>query len=127
MKLVGLDHIVFTVKSIEDSVNFYTHILGFEEINFGDNRKALQCGYQKINLHQVGNELMPHANTPTSGSGDICLIYETDISHIIEELIAYNIAIEEGPVSRTGANGPITSIYIRDPDFNLIELSVYNN
>jgi catechol 2,3-dioxygenase-like lactoylglutathione lyase family enzyme len=125
MKLKSIDHIVLTVASIDKSVEFYCRFLGFDEIMFGVGRKALQCGSQKINLHQVGAEFLPHAKHPTSGSGDICLVYEDDLDSITRHVNRCEIEIEEGPVARTGAMGPITSIYIRDPDFNLIELSVY--
>ena len=125
MKLKGIDHIVLTVASIDKSVEFYCKVLGFDEVNFGGGRKAVQCGSQKINLHQVGAEFLPHAKRPTSGSGDICLVYDNDLVAIIEHIHRCDVEIEEGPVSRTGAIGPINSIYIRDPDFNLIELSIY--
>lgn len=125
MKLRGIDHIVLTVASIETSVHFYCDILGFEEVTFGGGRKAVKGGSQKINLHRAGHELLPHADLPTPGSGDLCLAYEGDIDAIAESLRKAGVAIEEGPVDRTGAMGPIRSVYIRDPDQNLIELSVY--
>lgn len=126
MKIRGLDHFVLTVSSVEDTVRFYRDILGFEEITFGGGRKAVKVGSQKINLHQAGSEIAPYAEYPTPGSGDICLVYEGDIDAIITHLTVSGIAIEEGPVNRTGAMGPIRSVYIRDPDANLIELSVYS-
>lgn len=126
MKLKGIDHIVLTVASIDKSVEFYCRVLSFEEIKFGTGRKALQCGSQKINLHQVGAEFLPHAKHPTAGSGDICLVYDDDLGSIIDHIKRCEVEIEEGPVPRTGAMGVINSIYIRDPDFNLVELSVYS-
>lgn len=126
INLRGLDHFVLTVASIEQTVAFYRDILGFEEITFGAGRKAVRGGSQKINLHQMGAEICPHAKTPTPGSGDICLVYQGSIEQIVRHLKSHRIVIEEGPVRRTGALGPIQSVYIRDPDNNLIELSVYS-
>ena len=127
MKIYGLDHFVLTVASVENTVNFYRDILGFEEVTFGGGRKAVKAGLQKINLHQVRSEIAPHAKNPTPGSGDICVVYEESLDVIIAHLTVFGIDIEEGPVNRTGAMGPIRSIYIRDPDANLVELSVYLN
>ena len=100
-------------------------MLGFELITFGDNRKALRFGNQKINLHQKGREFEPKALFPTSGSADICFITETGLEDVLKELQAKNIQITEGIVERTGALGKIRSVYLRDPDSNLIELSNY--
>lgn len=153
MKIESLDHLVLTVKNISTTVKFYTTILGMEEVTFTPSsgggggglppRTALKFGQQKINLHLKGNEFEPKANVPTPGSADICFISkqpisnETDVSNDdkssdnscsscwISHLAANSIPIEEGPVIRTGANGPINSIYIRDPDCNLIEISNY--
>jgi catechol 2,3-dioxygenase-like lactoylglutathione lyase family enzyme len=125
MKITHLDHLVLTVASLEKTCDFYSRILGFEVITFKGDRKALKFGLQKINLHQVGHEFDPKAVTPTAGSGDLCFIAETPIDQIIEELRAANIAIEMGPVLRTGAVGEIRSVYLRDPDLNLIEISNY--
>lgn len=127
MKLNGIDHIVLTVASIEATVSFYSKVLGFEPVTFGGGRRALRCGQQKINLHQVGSELKPHAERPTAGSGDICLVYQGAMQDILSHLDDSNVQIEEGPVPRTGAIGVIESVYIRDPDKNLIELSIYHD
>jgi len=123
MKVKRLDHLVLTVKDIQVSVDFYTQVLGMTLVEFADNRKALQFGLQKINLHQLGHEYRPHAETPTSGSADLCFILDTPIEKIQQELYNKNIAIIEGPITRTGSNGEIISLYIHDPDKNLIELS----
>jgi len=123
MKINHLDHLVLTVSNIETTCNFYQTVLGFEVITFKSDRKALQFGNQKINLHQQGNEFEPKALQPTPGSADLCFISETPISEVIAHLNQLNIQIEEGPVERTGAMHPILSVYIRDPDQNLIEIS----
>lgn len=125
MVVKNIDHIVLTVADIDKTIEFYTHIMGFEEVTFGDNRKALTFGNQKINLHQKGHEFEPKAEFPTSGSADLCFIAETDIHDIFEELKQKNIEIIEGIVDRTGAVGKIKSVYFRDPDQNLIEVSNY--
>ncbi|HFK5505990.1 VOC family protein [Elizabethkingia anophelis] len=125
MRITSIDHIVLTVADIEKTVQFYTEVLGFELVTFGDNRKALRFGNQKINLHQKGHEFEPKALYPTSGSADICFITETNVEDILKELRAKNIQITEGIVERTGALGKIRSVYLRDPDSNLIELSNY--
>jgi catechol 2,3-dioxygenase-like lactoylglutathione lyase family enzyme len=125
MLVKSLDHLVLTVSDIDVTCEFYERVLQCEVITFGDDRKALRCGDQKINLHRSGAEFQPCARKPTPGSADLCFIAET----LLDELCAYlnrcEVAIEEGPVERTGARGPILSVYIRDPDQNLIELSNY--
>ncbi|MFP3831646.1 VOC family protein [Chryseobacterium sp. SIMBA_028] len=125
MIIKNIDHIVFTVASIEKTIEFYTQIMGFEVVTFGDNRKAHIFGNQKINLHQKGHEFEPKADSPTCGSADLCFISETDIQEVVEELKQKKIKIIEGIVDRTGAVGKIKSVYFRDPDENLIEVSNY--
>ncbi len=120
-----LDHLVLTVKNIDETVNFYTKILGMKKEIFKENRIALKYGNQKINLHQLGNEFEPKAFNVKEGSADLCFIVEESIEDIFSFLVSKNIDIEEGIVKRTGAKGEIQSIYIRDPDLNLIELSTY--
>ncbi|XP_010752901.3 glyoxalase domain-containing protein 5 [Larimichthys crocea] len=121
-----LDHLVLTVKSVPDTVNFYTSVLGMEVITFKGNRKALGFGQQKFNLHQLGQEFEPKAKCPTSGSADLCLITKTPLATVAAHLKVCGVEIEEGPVERSGAVGAITSLYFRDPDHNLIEVSNYN-
>ncbi len=121
----SLDHIVLTVSDIESTVVFYTQVLGMRLEVFGENRKALFFGQQKINLHPSIAPLKPHANLPTPGSADFCFITRVPINDFITHLNQLNIQIEEGPVLRTGALGQIISVYIRDPDLNLIEISNY--
>ncbi len=123
MKIQQLDHLVLTVNNIKGSIDFYTQILGMQLVEFGDNRKALKFGSQKINLHEMGKEFKPHAYTPTCGSADLCFIVKTKLETVEKELIKNKIEIEQGPIKRTGSTGPILSLYIRDPDNNLIELS----
>lgn len=125
MQIKNIDHLVLTVADINKTIDFYTNILGFEVVTFGDNRKALTFGNQKINLHQKGKEFEPKAEHPTTGSADLCFISETDIDEVLEELKQKNIEIIEGVVERTGAIGKIKSVYFRDPDLNLIEISNY--
>lgn len=123
MKISHLDHLVLTVSNIESTCHFYQTVLGFEVIKFKGDRKALKFGNQKINLHQQGNEFEPKALQPTPGSADLCFISDTPISEVVAHLNQLNIQIEEGPIERTGAMHPILSVYIRDPDQNLIEIS----
>lgn len=123
MNIDHLDHLVLTVADIDASCAFYQDILGFEVVTFGQGRKALAFGNQKINLHQVGREFEPKALNPTAGAGDLCFIATTALTEVVAELNAKGVAIAEGPVLRTGATGPILSVYIRDPDQNLIEIA----
>jgi catechol 2,3-dioxygenase-like lactoylglutathione lyase family enzyme len=121
----GIDHIVLTVANLEKSLMFYCQILQMTELTFANGRKAALCGRQKINFHEKGKELEPKAFYPTCGSADICLISETPLERIIQQLLAHKIEILEGPIQKTGALGKILSIYLRDPDKNLIEISNY--
>ncbi len=126
MQIERIDHFVLTVASIEKTCTFYEKILGMEVEAFGKGRKALKFGTQKINLHEAGKEFEPKASKPTAGSGDFCLITKTPIAEVIAHLSLCEVKLEEGPVKRTGAKGSITSIYFRDPDKNLIEVSTYD-
>jgi catechol 2,3-dioxygenase-like lactoylglutathione lyase family enzyme len=119
-----LDHLVLTVSDIDATVAFYSSALGMEVVTFG-NRRALRFGQQKINLHQAGKEFEPKAAHPTPGSGDLCFITKAPIEEVISHLKAMRHPIEDGPVERIGAVGTILSIYLRDPDSNLIEISNY--
>lgn len=121
----SLDHIVLTVRSIEDTVRFYTEVLGMEQEIFGTGRVALKFGAQKINLHELGKEFEPKASSPTPGSADVCFITDLPISEAYDRVSEKSVCIIEGIVSRTGAVGPIQSFYFRDPDDNLIEVSSY--
>jgi catechol 2,3-dioxygenase-like lactoylglutathione lyase family enzyme len=119
-----LDHLVLTVADIEATAAFYTSALGMELVTF-EGRTAIRFGEQKINLHQSGKEFEPKAAHPTPGSGDLCFITKTPIEDVITQLKKTGTHIELGPVERTGAVGAMRSIYLRDPDFNLIEISNY--
>lgn len=125
MQVDRLDHLVLTVRSIDASCDFYSRVLGMDVIRFGAGRTALVFGNQKINLHEQGNEFEPKAAHPTPGSADLCFITPTPLDAVIAHLHICGIAILEGPIQRTGATGPILSIYFRDPDQNLIEVSSY--
>jgi catechol 2,3-dioxygenase-like lactoylglutathione lyase family enzyme len=125
MNIDRLDHLVLTVQSIAITCDFYSRVLGMMVVTFGNDRKALQFGRQKINLHERGKEFDPKAANPTPGSGDLCFITETPLSQVMGHIRSCGVEIIEGPVRRTGAVGPIESIYLRDPDGNLIEVSNY--
>lgn len=125
MRITHVDHFVLTVKSIPDTVKFYGDVLGMGSVTFGEGRVALTFGSQKINLHPAGNEYDPKARVPQPGSGDFCLITDTPLATVIDELHTHGVTIIEGPGPRTGAMGPIESVYFRDPDGNLVEVSNY--
>lgn len=126
MQVKTLDHLVLTVKDIQVSCRFYADVLGMDIVTFAENRTALHFGHMKINLHQLGHEFAPKAQHPTPGSADLCFIVEQPLDEVLTTLLQKQVAIEMGPISRSGANGEIKSVYIRDPDDNLIELSNYS-
>lgn len=127
MKIEQMDHLVLTVKDIKATCKFYACVLGMEIITFEHDRLALKFGNQKLNLHEIGNELTPQASKPTPGAIDFCLITKTPVAEAVKHFEANQVEIVEGPVDRTGVNGAIISIYIRDPDDNLIEVSNYKS
>ena len=118
-----LDHLVLTVSHLQNTIAFYEKVLGMEVVRFGEGRYALHFGRQKINLHERGREFEPKAHTPCPGSADLCFITNTPLDEVIRHLEHCRVPIEEGPVERTGATGKIRSVYVRDPDRNLIEIS----
>jgi catechol 2,3-dioxygenase-like lactoylglutathione lyase family enzyme len=118
-----LDHLVLTVRDIATTCAFYTQVLGMRQVTFGDGRRALAFGQQKINLHQAGAEFEPKAQRPTPGSADLCFLTGVRLEEVIVHLGNQGVAILEGPVARTGAVGLLRSVYIRDPDQNLIEIA----
>ncbi|MFL9814823.1 VOC family protein [Stutzerimonas sp. VN223-3] len=123
MQVSHLDHLVLTVADLTATEDFYCRVLGMQAVTFGEGRKALVFGQQKINLHQAGREFEPKAERPMPGSADLCFIVATPLDEVIAHLETQGVAIIEGPVKRTGATGAIRSVYVRDPDLNLIELS----
>ena len=127
MKIDSIDHEVFTVKDINATCEFYAKVLGMEITTFGEGRTALSFGSQKINLQQVGRESTLVAEKPTSGSADVCFVSSTPLSDVISHLRSCNVKLIAGPVERNGARGMMVSVYFRDPDMNLIEVSNYQN
>lgn len=123
MKIDSLDHFVLTVKNIDATSAFYSKVLGMEIVTFGNGRKALSFGSQKINLHEHGNEFEPKAWLPTPGSADLCFITSVPLPDVIKHLSSCGVTVIDGPVQRTGAKGSVMSVYLRDPDMNLIEVS----
>ena len=123
MRIEVLDHLVLTVADIDRTRDFYEWVLGMDPVVFGEGRHALAFGTQKINLHEAGREFEPKAAAPTPGSADLCFLTNSSVAEVVEHVGANNAEIIEGPVRRTGATGPITSVYFRDPDGNLLEVS----
>ena len=123
MKLSRLDHLVLTVRDLDATVEFYVSVLGMELETFAEGRLALKFGNQKINLHLHGHEFEPRAALPLPGSADLCFLTETELSEAMQQVRDRGVEILQGPVARTGANGPILSFYFRDPDGNLIEVA----
>ncbi len=120
-----LDHLVLTVADIDATIAFYCDGLGMSAVTFGEGRTALQFGRSKINLHQVDRTFEPKAERPTPGSADLCFIASVPLVEVQRQLAEAGIAVVEGPVARTGAQGQISSVYVRDPDRNLVEISEY--
>ena len=127
MNIKAIDHIALTVRDIDATCGFYSRVLGMSVTTFGDGRRALSFGAQKINLHPYGREFEPRAKKPTPGSADLCFLTSISISDVVEHLRECGVELLEGPVQRTGAAGPIMSVYFRDPDGNLIEVSNYES
>jgi catechol 2,3-dioxygenase-like lactoylglutathione lyase family enzyme len=120
-----IDHVVLTVFDVERTIDFYSRVLGMEPVTFAGGRRGLAFGRQKLNLHQAGREFEPKALRPAPGTMDFCLVTETPLAEVMESLERHGVAIIEGPVDKTGATGPIRSVYFRDPDGNLVEVSNY--
>lgn len=123
MKVKKLDHLVLTVKDIAKTTKFYTTVLGMKAVSFAKNSLALQFGNQKINLHKQDDEIEPHAIKPTPGSADLCFIPDIPLEQVIDHVQSCGVAIIAGPAPRSGATGALQSIYLRDPDGNLIEVA----
>jgi catechol 2,3-dioxygenase-like lactoylglutathione lyase family enzyme len=127
MRIAAVDHLVLTVEDPERTIAWYTSALGMRAQTFGDGRLALRFGPHKINLHAADGRIEPRATHPTPGSADLCLISAVPLEDVRRHLDALGIEVELGPVPRTGAAGPITSLYLRDPDGNLVEVSTYDD
>jgi catechol 2,3-dioxygenase-like lactoylglutathione lyase family enzyme len=123
MHIDSLDHLVLTVQDIQTTCEFYSRVLGMQVVTFAEGRKALQFGNQKINLHQRGKEIEPKAQHPTPGSADLCFLTSMPLEQVIAHLQSQNVALLLGPVERTGATKSLVSLYFRDPDGNLLEIS----
>ena len=124
-----VDHIVLTTRDLDACVRFYTEALGMKLEKFRtptEERLALKFGQQKINLHVWGKEFAPRAHVAVPGSLDLCFISSLPLPEVIVKLKSNDVAILEGPVKKTGALGPMSSVYVRDPDLNLVEISVYS-
>ena len=120
-----IDHIVLTVFDIDRTLDFYSRVLGMEPVTFAGGRRGLAFGRQKLNLHQAGREFEPKALRPAPGAIDLCFITEGALEDVMASLREHGVQIIDGPVDKTGALGPMKSVYFRDPDGNLIEVSRY--
>ena len=127
MEFTGIDHFVLTVEDVEATCAFYADHLGVEVVAFGEGRTALQFEDRKIDLHAAGNEYEPKAARPTPGAGDFCVTTDTPIETVERELREAGVEVVEGPVEWNGALGPMTSVYVRDPDGNLVEIAEYRD
>jgi catechol 2,3-dioxygenase-like lactoylglutathione lyase family enzyme len=123
VQVESLDHLVLTVGDLDAALAFYSSVLGMQVVTFAGNRKALAFGTQKINLHLAGHEFEPKAAAPTPGSADLCFLTAELLENVVDHLQSSGVAVIEGPVRRIGATGPLRSVYIRDPDGNLIEIA----
>jgi catechol 2,3-dioxygenase-like lactoylglutathione lyase family enzyme len=123
VRVSRIDHVVLTVADLERTLSFYQRVLGMTPVAFGEGRRALAFGDQKLNLHQAGREFEPKARRPTTGAVDICFTTDVPLDDVIAHLRAESVVIELGPVAKVGARAPLRSVYFRDPDGNLVEVS----
>lgn len=123
MRVLRIDHVVLTVADIARTQSFYERALGMQPVSFGEDRRAIAFGDQKLNLHQAGREFDPKARAPVAGSADLCFTTDVPLADVIAHLQSAGIAIELGPVDKVGARRPLRSVYFRDPDGNLIEVA----
>ena len=123
MKVLRIDHVVLTVVDLERTIAFYERVLGMTAVSFGEGRRAVAFGDQKLNLHQAGREFEPRALRPTPGAIDVCFITDVPLDEVAAHLRAQSVAIEHGPVDKIGARRALRSLYFRDPDGNLIEVA----
>jgi catechol 2,3-dioxygenase-like lactoylglutathione lyase family enzyme len=120
----SLDHLVLTVRDVDATIAFYSGVLGMREQTFGPGRRALHFGEQKLNLHEAdGEAITPRASQPTVGSADLCFVTRTPVEGVLRVLEEHGVAVEQGPVERSGATGNLLSVYVRDPDGNLVEIA----
>jgi len=120
-----LDHLVLTCRDLEATVAWYERVLGMTRETFAENRTALKFGRQKINLHQEGREIRPNAAAAAPGTADLCFVTALPPDDVVAHLGLCRVVIEHGPVRQSGALGPMNSVYVRDPDGNLIEIATY--
>lgn len=123
VKLDRIDHVVLTVRDIDRTIAFYCGVLGMRAVTFGEGRRALALGDQKLNLHVAGREFEPKARAPLPGAADICFTTSTPLEDVVRELGDAGVTIEVGPVAKTGARAALRSVYVRDPDGNLLEIA----
>lgn len=123
VQISHIDHAVLTVADVEITLAWYQRVLGMKAESYGQGRKCLVFGKQKLNLHPLQNDFEPKASAPTPGSADLCFIASTPLAKVLEHFKTQRVKVEKGPVKRVGVGGLITSVYIRDPDGNLIEVS----
>ena len=126
--ITAIDHIVLTSADVDKTIAFYCEVLGMElqvfaPLDGGPARRALCFGNQKINIHAESAPYIPHARRPVSGAVDLCLLSNLPVAEWQERFVAHDVALEHGPVEKAGAMGPLISVYVRDPDGNLIEIS----
>jgi catechol 2,3-dioxygenase-like lactoylglutathione lyase family enzyme len=121
----GIDHFVLTVRSLETTCTFYERVLGFKRVDTPGRPTSLTFGHHKINIHEVQHTFDPRAAVPTPGAGDFCLVTERPLGEVRSHIEACGVVIEVGPIKRIGAQGAMTSLYFRDPDGNLVEVSKY--
>jgi catechol 2,3-dioxygenase-like lactoylglutathione lyase family enzyme len=123
VRVLRIDHVVLTVRDVERTLSFYERALGMRPVTFGEGRRALAFGDQKLNLHQAGREFEPKARTPTTGSVDVCFTTDIPLADVVLHLARVGVALELGPVDKAGARKALRSIYFRDPDGNLVEVA----
>ena len=123
LRVLRIDHVVMTVRDLARTIEFYERVLGMRAVTFGEGRRALAFGDQKLNLHQAGREFEPKAALPAPGAIDVCFTTDLPLDEVIRHLEACGVTIESGPVEKTGARARLRSVYLRDPDGNLVEIS----
>ena len=123
MNVTRIDHVVLTVRDVDATIAWYERVLGMRSVTFGEGRRALAFGEQKLNLHQAGREFEPKARVPRPGSGDLCFTTDIALEDVAAHLRREGVSIELGPVPKTGARAALRSLYVRDPDGNLIEIA----